>query len=55
MGSPETVTERLRAAHGELGFGTLLPLLQFGTLPPDLTKKNMEMFAKEIMSQLRSL
>ncbi len=55
VGSPETVTERLRAAHTELGFGTLLPLLQFGPLPPDLTKRNMEMFAKEVMPQLRPL
>ena len=55
VGSPKTVTERLRAAQAELGFGTLLVLPQFGTLPHDLTKRNMEMFAKEVMPQLRPL
>lgn len=55
VGSPETVAERIRAAQAELGFGILLPLLQFGPLPHDLTKRNMEMFAKEIMPQLRPL
>jgi len=54
-GSPKTVVERIRAAHAELGFGIMIALLQFGTLPHDLTKRNMEMFAKEVMPQLRGL
>ena len=54
-GSPKTVAERIRAAHAELGFGNAVALLQFGTLPQDLTRKNMELFAKEVMPELRAL
>jgi hypothetical protein len=28
-------------------------MLQFGTLPDDLTRRNMEMFASEVMPHLR--
>ena len=30
----------------EMRFGNLLVLCQFGTLPADLTRKNMERFAR---------
>ncbi len=52
-GSPATIIERLKEYQARAGFGTLLPGLQFGTLPADLTKKNMELFAKEVMPHLR--
>lgn len=55
VGSPRTVRERLMAYQQEMGFGKLVPLLQFGTLPADLTRKNMELFAGEIMPALRPL
>jgi hypothetical protein len=32
-----------------------VPLLQFGSLPHDLTVKNMERFAREVMPALRPL
>lgn len=52
-GSPETVRQRLEAYQKEIGFGHLLSLLQFGTLPADLTRKNMELYAGEVMPYLR--
>lgn len=52
-GSPETVRQRLEACQKEIGFGHLLSLLQFGTLPADLTRKNMELYAGEVMPYLR--
>lgn len=52
-GSPETVRARLADYHGEIGFGHLLAMLQFGTLPAELTRKNMELFASEVMPHLR--
>jgi alkanesulfonate monooxygenase SsuD/methylene tetrahydromethanopterin reductase-like flavin-dependent oxidoreductase (luciferase family) len=52
-GSPETVRQRLEQYHSEIGFGHLLTLLQFGTLPADLTRKNMEIYAREVMPLLR--
>lgn len=52
-GSPETVARRLTEAYHEIGFGHLLTLLQFGTLPADLTRKNMDLFASRVIPALR--
>ncbi|MCC6008394.1 MAG: LLM class flavin-dependent oxidoreductase [Rhodobacteraceae bacterium] len=52
-GSPATVREKLKEYHSQIGFGHLLSLLQFGTLPAELTRKNMELYAKEVMPYLR--
>lgn len=53
-GSPETVREKLEEYHAQIGFGHLLSLLQFGTLPADLTRKNMELYATEVIPKLRA-
>jgi alkanesulfonate monooxygenase SsuD/methylene tetrahydromethanopterin reductase-like flavin-dependent oxidoreductase (luciferase family) len=52
-GSPETVRAKLEEYQSEIGFGHLLTLLQFGTLPAELTRKNMELYANEVMPYLR--
>ena len=52
-GSPETVRQRLEQYQTEIGFGHLLTLLQFGTLPAELTRKNMELYATSVMPYLR--
>jgi hypothetical protein len=36
-------------------FGNLLVMCQFGTLPADLTKKNLELFAKDVLPALKRL
>ena len=36
-------------------FGNLLVLCQFGTLPAELTRKNMESFARQVMPALKRL
>ncbi len=53
VGSPETIRTFLEKAYEEIRFGHLLPLLHFGTLPADLTRANIEMFAAEVMAPLR--
>jgi alkanesulfonate monooxygenase SsuD/methylene tetrahydromethanopterin reductase-like flavin-dependent oxidoreductase (luciferase family) len=53
IGSPATVRERLAENIRNLGVGNLLGLFQLGTLPAELTRKNMRMFAEEVMPQLR--
>lgn len=53
VGSPATVRDRLKDLGDRLGFGNLLGLFQLGTLPADLTRKNMQLFADEVMPQLR--
>jgi hypothetical protein len=37
----------------DLGAGNVLGLFQLGTLPGDLTRRNMELFAKEVMPAVR--
>jgi hypothetical protein len=54
-GSPKTVVERLTRRHEEMDFGHLVTMLQFGTLPADLTERNIRMFASEVMPKLRPL
>lgn len=53
VGSPETVRERLLAYVTELGIGTVLGLLQFGSLPGDLTRRSMELYAAEVVPWVR--
>ncbi len=54
-GSPKTVADTLEKRHGEMGFGHLVTMLQFGTLPRDLTERIVRMFASEVMPRLRPL
>jgi hypothetical protein len=36
-------------------FGNLLVMCQFGTLPADLTRRNMDAFARGVMPSLKAL
>jgi alkanesulfonate monooxygenase SsuD/methylene tetrahydromethanopterin reductase-like flavin-dependent oxidoreductase (luciferase family) len=54
-GSPATVRETLAAYQKDLGFGTLIAMLQVATLPADLTEKNLRLFAGEVAPHLRDL
>jgi alkanesulfonate monooxygenase SsuD/methylene tetrahydromethanopterin reductase-like flavin-dependent oxidoreductase (luciferase family) len=54
-GSPDTVRRQFTETHRLLGFQNLLCLLQFGTLPRDLTEKNIRLFAQEVMPALQAL
>ena len=53
VGSPKTVRDELSALRDETGANKLVTMLQFGVLSDDLTKRNMEMFASEVMPHLR--
>jgi alkanesulfonate monooxygenase SsuD/methylene tetrahydromethanopterin reductase-like flavin-dependent oxidoreductase (luciferase family) len=53
VGSPDTVYEKLVENLHRLGTGNLLGLFQLGTLPADLTRRNLELFATEVMPRLR--
>ena len=54
-GSPETVTERLIEACRGLRVGNLVALLQIGSMPHDLTMRNITMYAEHVMPRLRTL
>ena len=53
-GSPETVREAFRNYWKEMRFGNLLVLCQFATLPAELTRRNMELFSREVMPAVKS-
>ena len=53
VGGVETVRQRLTEYAKTMNFGLYCPLLQFGSLPADLTRRNMELFARAIMPHLR--
>jgi hypothetical protein len=53
IGSPATVRGLIEQAQREMGLGHLLPLMHFGTLPADLTRRNIELFATKVMKPLR--
>ena len=53
IGSPATVRDRIKRMQDETGFSNLVSMLQFGTLSDELTTRNMQMFASEVMPHLR--
>ena len=53
VGSPATVRDRLSTYIRELGVGNLLGLFQIGTLPTHLARKNMTIFAEQVLPALR--
>ena len=53
VGSPRTVRDQLARLRDETNAGKLVTMLQFGVLSDELTKRNMEMFATEVMPHLR--
>jgi alkanesulfonate monooxygenase SsuD/methylene tetrahydromethanopterin reductase-like flavin-dependent oxidoreductase (luciferase family) len=54
VGSPRTVRERIEKVRDATGVENLVTMLQFGVLPNDLTVRNMEMFASEVMPRLKT-
>ena len=54
-GSPATARQALESYWKDMRFGNLLVLCQFGTLPADLTRRNMELFSREVMPAVKSL
>ncbi len=54
-GSPATVRDQLMAAVKKLRVGNLMVLLHIGSMPHELTLKNIELFAREVMPHFRSV
>jgi hypothetical protein len=54
-GSGATVRAAFEKLWGDMRFGNLLVMCQFGTLPGDLTRASMERFAREVMPALKKL
>ena len=54
-GSPESVRQQLEEAAKALHVGQMMLLLQFGSMPPELVRKNTELFAREVLPHVRKL
>jgi alkanesulfonate monooxygenase SsuD/methylene tetrahydromethanopterin reductase-like flavin-dependent oxidoreductase (luciferase family) len=54
-GSPDTVRRRITECHRRLGFHYFTILPQFGSLPADLTEKNLRLFADEVLPAIQPL
>jgi alkanesulfonate monooxygenase SsuD/methylene tetrahydromethanopterin reductase-like flavin-dependent oxidoreductase (luciferase family) len=55
VGSPDTVRRRITEAHRELGFGSFMTLLQFGSLDAQRTERNIRRFAAEVLPAIQAL
>jgi hypothetical protein len=55
VGSPKTVREQLLEGIKRLRIGHLLALLHFGSMPTGLCKRNIDLFAREVLPHLESL
>jgi alkanesulfonate monooxygenase SsuD/methylene tetrahydromethanopterin reductase-like flavin-dependent oxidoreductase (luciferase family) len=54
-GSPQEVTDKMANVIEGLRVGQLMVLCQIGSMPPELVKKNTEMFAREVMPHLKGI
>jgi alkanesulfonate monooxygenase SsuD/methylene tetrahydromethanopterin reductase-like flavin-dependent oxidoreductase (luciferase family) len=54
VGSPATVYEQLVESIERLGTGNLLGLFQLGSLPEAETRRNLELFAAEVLPRLHA-
>ncbi len=55
VGSPDTVVRRLEEAHKRLGFGNLVCVFQYGSMPADQARRNVDRIAEHVMPRLREL
>ena len=55
VGSPRTVREQLLHGIKRLRIGHLLTLLHFGSMPTYLCKKNIDLFAREVLPYLEDV
>jgi len=53
VGSPDSVAQQLEHHQKRIGYGKVISMMQFGTLPHDLTKRSMELFARKVLPRLR--
>jgi alkanesulfonate monooxygenase SsuD/methylene tetrahydromethanopterin reductase-like flavin-dependent oxidoreductase (luciferase family) len=54
IGSPKTVRDAIARVRDATGLKRLVTMLQFGVMPDDLARRNMEMFTSEVMPHFRN-
>lgn len=56
VGDPEYVTQEIKDQYETMGgFGTLIGLFQFGSLPDRLARKNIRLFGEEVIPEIEDL
>jgi alkanesulfonate monooxygenase SsuD/methylene tetrahydromethanopterin reductase-like flavin-dependent oxidoreductase (luciferase family) len=53
VGDPDHVTREIKAHMKELGAGVLMGLFQFGSMPHALARKNIDLFARTVLPELK--
>ncbi|MBP2365177.1 LLM class flavin-dependent oxidoreductase [Pseudonocardia parietis] len=53
VGGPESVRNRIGELRDELGFGQMMTMLAIGDMPAEMTRRNTEIFATEVMPHFR--
>lgn len=52
VGSPDTVTRKIKEQQAELGFGTFILYIPFGTMEPPQALKSVDLFGREVLPHL---
>jgi alkanesulfonate monooxygenase SsuD/methylene tetrahydromethanopterin reductase-like flavin-dependent oxidoreductase (luciferase family) len=53
FGTPEQVYEKIRFIHERIGNGGLTATLSYGGMPYDLAERNVRLFAREVLPELK--
>jgi alkanesulfonate monooxygenase SsuD/methylene tetrahydromethanopterin reductase-like flavin-dependent oxidoreductase (luciferase family) len=53
VGDPDAVTRAITAQMRQLGAGVIMGLFQFGSMPHALARKNIELFARTVLPELK--
>jgi hypothetical protein len=55
VGSPSTVADQIEAFVREFRIGNLLVMMQNGSMPRELTEKNISLFTEQVLPRLRPI
>jgi len=55
VGSPATVADQIEEMVRDFRIGNLLVMLQNGSMPRELTEKNISLFAEQVLPRLRPI
>jgi len=53
IGDPDSVTQQIRSQQKALGAGTMMIYAPFATMPLDMATRSLELFAREVLPNLR--
>jgi alkanesulfonate monooxygenase SsuD/methylene tetrahydromethanopterin reductase-like flavin-dependent oxidoreductase (luciferase family) len=54
VGTPKSVLAQIEQVREKTDFGSFVSMLQFGTLSNEMTRRNQELFAAEVMPHLKN-